>query len=140
MLILEHPNCSTKGPVAAGLCFNQAAAHLTWLIKSTDLSFQRDLWSNCVLSTGWKKNLSHGPFREISKLQETQIPYHESFIVKFWWDWTHIETQKCRCGGTKDIYQLTEQKLKEHWGKTQGMEHKVENTDDQTKTKGHTEA
>ena len=34
-----------------------AAAPQTWLIYSTDLSLQTVDWSNCVLLTGWNKNL-----------------------------------------------------------------------------------
>ena len=48
--------------VASGFLFNQAAAHQTWLIQSTGLSLQKVDWSNCVLLTGWNKNLQpHGP-------------------------------------------------------------------------------
>lgn len=57
-------NSSTKGHVAAGFRSNQAAARQTFIISLTDLSLQTVglHWLNCVLLTGWNKNLqSHSP-------------------------------------------------------------------------------
>ena len=58
-----HTN-STKGRVAAGFWFNQATAHQTELIKSTDLSLQTVDWSNSVLDWLEQKPAVTRPFVE----------------------------------------------------------------------------
>lgn len=101
-------NCATRGRCDCGFCSNQAAAHLTWHIRSRVLSLQTTDWSNRELFIGWNKSLQpHGPLREYfghedeDELWSSGVPqtfFMAVFRVFFLYILLFQGSQKSSCG------------------------------------------